>query len=42
MKDTIEFASKEYLPLKIISITESSFIANMAYLSSNPKIFRKI
>jgi hypothetical protein len=42
VKDTIEFASEEYLPLKILSKTESSFIANMAYLSVNPKMIKKI
>ena len=42
MKDTIEFASSEYLPLKILSMNESSFIANTAYLSVNPKIIKKI
>jgi hypothetical protein len=42
MKDTIEFASRAYLPLKILSMTESSFIANIAYLSVNPKRIKKI
>jgi hypothetical protein len=42
MKDTIELASSEYLPLKILSMTESSLIANIAYLSVNPKMVRKI
>jgi hypothetical protein len=42
MKDTMELASCEYLPLKILSMTESSFIANIAYCSVNPKIIRKI
>jgi hypothetical protein len=41
MKDTMELASCEYLPLKILSMTESSFIANIAYFSVNPKINKK-
>jgi hypothetical protein len=41
MKDTIEFASRAYLPLKILSMTESSFIPKIAYLSVNPKRIKK-